>query len=401
MKKLIVLLVMLAAMNANAQWVEGSGTISQSTVSMAAIGINIFAGMGYGQGVFISTNNGISWVQTSLNNITVNAVAVLGNNVFAGTYNSGVLISTNNGTNWTPTSLNNITIYALAVNENTIYAGTDIGSIYYSSNNGINWNIISITSQPIYSIGLSGSYIFAGTTGNGIFVSSNNGINWTQTFLTNKSVHSILVSGSNVYAGLWGSGGVYLSTNNGSSWTQTSLNNRSVWSIVASGNNIFAGMDAYPLNDTSGVYMSTNNGVTWIQKNQGFNGNMSIQSLLIANNYMLAGTFGQSIWRRPLSELVGIQNISSETPSKFSLSQNYPNPFNPTTKIKFAMPKSGNAKIVVYDVMGREVQTLVNERLQAGTYEATFDGSTLNSGVYFYKLIVNGQSETKKMLLLK
>jgi uncharacterized delta-60 repeat protein len=101
------------------------------------------------------------------------------------------------------------------------------------------------------------------------------------------------------------------------------------------------------------------------------------------------------------SQTVGIQNISTETPSKYSLSQNYPNPFNPMCNVQFSMCNAGNVKLVVYDVQGREVQTLVNERLQSGTYEAKFDGSMLNSGVYFYKLITDGFTETKKMLMLK
>lgn len=104
-----------------------------------------------------------------------------------------------------------------------------------------------------------------------------------------------------------------------------------------------------------------------------------------------------------------INTISTNIPKEFKLSQNYPNPFNPTTKIRFSIVNgfpvgtSGNDKIVlkVYDVMGSEVQTLVNERLQPGTYEASFDGSALNSGVYFYKLISNTFSETKKMILIK
>jgi hypothetical protein len=107
------------------------------------------------------------------------------------------------------------------------------------------------------------------------------------------------------------------------------------------------------------------------------------------------------------SQQVGIQNISTEIPSKYSLSQNYPNPFNPIAKIKFDVPachssESWNPVILkVYDVMGREVQTLVNESLKPGTYEATFDGSQLTSGVYFYKLSANGFVKTKRMILIK
>jgi hypothetical protein len=97
---------------------------------------------------------------------------------------------------------------------------------------------------------------------------------------------------------------------------------------------------------------------------------------------------------------VGITGLN-QTPAKYELFQNYPNPFNPITNFKFSIINAGNVKLIVYDVMGREVQTLVNERLQAGTYETKFDGSMLNSGVYFYKLITEGFTETKRMLLIK
>jgi hypothetical protein len=101
-----------------------------------------------------------------------------------------------------------------------------------------------------------------------------------------------------------------------------------------------------------------------------------------------------------------IHRISTNIPEKFKLNQNYPNPFNSTSKLKFEIARHGGSstgvvKLVVYDILGKEVQTLVNERLQPGTYEAAFDGSSLNSGVYFYKLITNGFTETKKMLLIK
>ena len=97
----------------------------------------------------------------------------------------------------------------------------------------------------------------------------------------------------------------------------------------------------------------------------------------------------------------GLNNISTEIPSKYSLLQNYPNPFNPITKIQFEVPGSKFVKLVVFDILGKEVQTLVNESLQPGTYETSFDGSSLTSGVYFYRLITNEFTETKKMLLIK
>jgi hypothetical protein len=98
---------------------------------------------------------------------------------------------------------------------------------------------------------------------------------------------------------------------------------------------------------------------------------------------------------------VGIQPISTETPSSYSVSQNYPNPFNPTTKINFALPKSGLVTLKVYDMLGKEVATLVNEVKNVGTYSVDFNASTLSSGIYFYKVSVNGFSEVKKMMLIK
>jgi len=93
--------------------------------------------------------------------------------------------------------------------------------------------------------------------------------------------------------------------------------------------------------------------------------------------------------------------LNGGVPSKYSLTQNYPNPFNPITKIRFDIARLGHIKIVVFDVNGREIQMLVNESLKPGTYETTFDGSKLNSGVYFYKITAGDFTETKRMLLIK
>ena len=98
---------------------------------------------------------------------------------------------------------------------------------------------------------------------------------------------------------------------------------------------------------------------------------------------------------------VSIQNISQSIPEKFYLAQNFPNPFNPSTKIKFDIPKSAGVKLIVYDITGREVASLVDERLEAGSYQYTFNAVSLPSGTYFYTIDVDGVKETKKMVLLK
>ena len=99
--------------------------------------------------------------------------------------------------------------------------------------------------------------------------------------------------------------------------------------------------------------------------------------------------------------VIGVEPISSITPKSFRLHQNYPNPFNPRTKIKMEIAKLGNLKLIVYDILGREVTKLVNEKLKPGTYEVEFDGSNYASGVYFYKMVTDGFVDVKKMLLVK
>jgi subtilisin-like proprotein convertase family protein len=114
------------------------------------------------------------------------------------------------------------------------------------------------------------------------------------------------------------------------------------------------------------------------------------------------------------SPVIGIQNISGEVPESFSLGQNYPNPFNPKTNVRIQLPKGGFVKLTVFDITGKEVKVLVNEELNAGTYNVDFDGSNFASGTYFYKMVVgelrnksgntnNGGSFTdvKKMVLVK
>jgi hypothetical protein len=102
-------------------------------------------------------------------------------------------------------------------------------------------------------------------------------------------------------------------------------------------------------------------------------------------------------WAR---DIPSIDNSSSQTNSVFSL-QNYPSPFNPETTIEYALTKSGFVSLKVYDMLGREVAELVNERKRAGTYRVDFNGTKLTSGVYLYRLTAGDQIETKRMLLVK
>jgi hypothetical protein len=90
-----------------------------------------------------------------------------------------------------------------------------------------------------------------------------------------------------------------------------------------------------------------------------------------------------------------------ELPQQYFLNQNYPNPFNPITTISYSLPKRSLVQIKIFDILGKEIATLVNEQKSTGTYSVQFNGSALASGIYFYKMQAGSFTETKKLILLK
>ncbi len=109
-------------------------------------------------------------------------------------------------------------------------------------------------------------------------------------------------------------------------------------------------------------------------------------------------------WRSynyPLNGIVSVDNNFGEIPVRFELKQNYPNPFNPKTIISYQLPVTNFVKLKVYDILGKEIVTLVNEKQSPGSYSVTFDGSNLSSGIYFYQLTTEGYTDTKRMVLIK
>jgi len=148
------------------------------------------------------------------------------------------------------------------------------------------------------------------------------------------------------------------------------------------------------------VYKTTNGGYNWTPQitypYPGFN------SLYFLNsNTGYAGDYNGVIYKTTNGGAVFISNISREISSKYSLFQNYPNPFNPATVISFQLPVAGQVSLIVYDMLGREVATLVNEKLAPGTYTVDWNASEYPSGVYFYKITAGDYSATKKMLLVR
>ena len=146
-------------------------------------------------------------------------------------------------------------------------------------------------------------------------------------------------------------------------------------------------------------------GINWSYQNTGTINNLWSVYFVNTLTGWAAGENG-TILKTTNGGNVFIGKISSEIPPKYKLYQNYPNPFNPATKIRFDIAsdvkrQSSNVKLVVYDILGKEIHTPVNEQLQPGGYEVTIDGSNMQSGIYFYQLIAGEFKETKKLILLK
>ena len=157
----------------------------------------------------------------------------------------------------------------------------------------------------------------------------------------------------------------------------------------------------------SAVYKTTNGGATWVSQATSAHKHLLDISFTDANNGWVVGEGGTIL--HTTNGGISFVDDATTQPTEFILDQNYPNPFNPNTKISWQSPVASQQTIKIYDVLGSEIATLVDEYKPAGKYEAEFDGGRLASGIYFYQLRAvdpstgSGQSfvQTRKMILLK
>jgi photosystem II stability/assembly factor-like uncharacterized protein len=424
--------------------VSGSSRISY-VGSLDVLGSNWFAGTP--SGVFHSSNNGTTWAQDSemsLNSIIL-ALTVSGTNLFTGSYtyivhngdtvDGGVFHSTDQGKSWRPTNLIHKNIYSLTANNTNLFAGTDSG-VFFSTDDAKNWTQAGLTQKHINTFAVSGSNIYACTdsgvfltmdngtswiqkglnniqvnafavldthlyagTNKGLFLSIDNGKSWLQTGLSNTALRSLALLGTDLFAGSsYGTGGIHLSTDYGSSWKTVNNGlpnngNISVISFIAYGTNLFIGTESY------GVFLSNDSGRNW--KNAGLD--YSVRALDILGSNIYAGTYGNSVWRRPLSEMIAVNNVkaSPDINRPFTLEQNTPNPFDATTKITFDLDRNAFVSLKIFDILGREVSVLASEELPAGSYTRNWNAPAFSPGEYFYRLQTGAYSETRKLVLVK
>ena len=244
----------------------------------------------------------------------------------------------------------------------SIWFGTNIGRIYYSFDFGNNWSYSTVSCPIILTLTLNGNIGFAAE--GCVFKTTNAGLNWNSFNLPHASVIDYF---THVDDKFW-----------------------------------YATIDS--------IYYSSDQGNHFVLDHVAHSFDFYWQiSLKKIDSQIVGWAVGQYGTVSKYTSPIGIKPMSSEIPKEFKLSQNYPNPFNPTTKIRFEIPlpplsergAGGFVRLVIYDLLGHEVATLINEQLKPGVYEIEWDVGNFSSGVYFYRLQAGSFSESKKMLMLK
>jgi hypothetical protein len=389
--------------------------------------------------------NGSTWsdVGTGVNG-EVDALAIYNGELYAGgrfTIAGGVAVSYMakwNGTAWfdveggTDSYVVSMTVYNNELIIGGYFLNANIPANYIAKWNGTSWS-------PLGS-GMGGSQgqvmaltVYNGNLIAGGFFSTAGGSVANRIAQWNGSSWSVLGSGINnvvyaltVYNGNLIAGGLFANAGGNSANDIASWNGNS-WSNLGAG--VGGGFYPYVLSLTTygndlyvaGLYtiagnLTTNgiakwNGSTWSGLGSGFFNTANVcgayASTIYNNNLVCGGIFsgaggnGAGNIAQWDGIVTGLHYNNHNTPDKFQLHQNYPNPFNPSTNIKFDVARSGNISIKIYDMQGREVAVLVNENLNPGSYNVSFNASNLPSGSYFFRLEAQGFSQTNKMILVK
>jgi photosystem II stability/assembly factor-like uncharacterized protein len=435
MKKSIFFLL-IVNISVFAQWNQ-IGQSLNAEISSLVKSNNILFATTTTAGVF-STSDEASWVASNsgLTDLAVNDIAESNGTLAAGTKNGGVYVSTDNGNSWQQKS-NGLTIPFQALpNTNTIvYSGQNMiegggYGIFTSTDYGENWARTFPSTYGVRGLYKGSNYTYVGV-GPSVYRSSDDGLNWNFVVTANTTIKKFVtfplaVGQDKIFVGTLD--GIFYSENNGSSWIEKKISNKNINDMAAYGNNIFVVSEPFMTNDAGFIYVSTDFGNNWndITANISSVAANHVRKILIDGDYIYAGTSLGNVYKRKLSDVVTtIEKSNNTIPTEFLLDQNYPNPFNPSTTISFLIPQvmvrqaqHDNADVIpirqltesrdevhvtlkVYDVLGREVATLVNENLSAGSYSYNFDASKLTSGVYLYKLQAGKYSEMKKMILLR
>ncbi len=408
----------------SSQWVEQNSTTSFYLTSLyffnentgligTASPLPIINGITGGE-IIRTTNGGTNWQRVLLDsNLRVRSFYFFDQNTgfaIGGSYiSTGKLIkTTNGGLNWfTVIDVNIPPQYSHFYN--MYFADTFTGylsnfnGVYKTINGGTNWERVLNVNENVAEI-LSFKKLHFFDINTGIFLSDSGkiyktndaGNNWQinyVNYLTAFRDIAFIDNATGFAVGLQGK--IYKTTNQGNSWQEISLGTSESFYSLSFTNT----MTGYLTKD-KGVLKTSDGGLSWQSVLQQNNDTLYASSFINSDIGYVSGTKGR-IFKTTTGGVLGINIIGGEVPKEFSLNLNYPNPFNPTTNIKFAIPKAAFVRLAVYDMLGREVESLVNQQLTPGTYEVNWNAAKFSSGIYLYKLVTNDFQMVKKMSLIK
>ncbi len=366
-------------------------------------------------GAYKSTDGMVSWqvISNGLNNIQAKQIFEIlfyNGDLFAATAD-GIYKSTDDGNNWEKKS-SGITIGPGAIYEFTesifeyngnLFTGAFNG-LYRSTNNAENWMLTNVTGQHIWAKNFTvhnGILFAAREAGNypSGFKSFDGGVTWES--LPNTPLFSTITFFSEP-GKLWSGTihGVWLSSDDGINWEDRSnglppdpyntcivrINGKLVTTLKFGG---------------SGIFRSSDEGINWEDFGDELPFLNSIEKIIIYNDKIVAATSG-GLWQRDTADVVTqIEEQENSLLSEFKLQQNYPNPFNPSTAINFSVPEPGIVTLKIIDLLGREVETVVDEFKPAGNYNIIFNADNLTNGIYFYRMTSGSNVITRKMVLLR
>jgi len=419
MRKIILIIVLILPCSIYSQWVSLTSGTSQNLSAVQFIDSQTGYSAGAGGTVIKTTNGGNNW--TTLN--TGSSAVLRGVYFFNPStglvcgYSGTILRTTDGGGNWsnvnsgTTENLLSVSFFGSSIG---VSCG-NLGTIIHTTNGGLNWQ----TGQPTgYLVTFYSAFMINSSTGycvgvNTIFSplvakSTDGGANWIySSFLLNsnegtlRGIHFFDTQNGIAVSNLWnGQGGISRTTNGGVNWT-TQLFSLGLYGVDFPSPSI-----GYTVGLNGTILKSTDSGSNWTPQMSGTTVFLASVNFVDSVTGYACGDAG-TILKTTNGGITSVSGSLNQIPQGFYLFQNYPNPFNPVTKIKFDIPtlkearEITNTKLIIYDVLGREVAVLVKEQLSPGTYEIAWDGSNCTSGVYFYKLITGFYSETRKMILLK
>lgn len=365
-------------------------------------------------GIYRSTDLGNTWIKLN-NGLAFNNIASISidksDRIFIGTHGDGVYFSNNNGNSWSKIGLGTIRVNKIFALNNYVFAGDGFNctGVYRTSNLGSSWtnvqNGLGVCTGNV--IITKDGLVFGGSGIEGMYKSTDYGNTWQQinNGLTSTNIATMVADNlgnifvgtqTNIYTGMQGKG-IFKTTNNGMSWQNLTngITTNEISQLAVSSNGILFTSGA----GNQAIFKSTNSGNTWNQFNQGLPNPADVGPIGITKSGYIFAAINNKIYKY-FDQTTDIKS-NEEVGFEYKLSQNFPNPFNPSTTIQFSIPHSQFVNLKVYDVLGREVSTLVNEEKLPGNYEVKFDGSNLPSGIYFYRLQAGSFSQTKKLLLLK